>query len=320
MVDIVTGAAGFIGSHLVERLVSEGRDVVGIDNFHPYYSPEIKMQNIKDVRKSSEKSEGSFEFVEGDILRDRDLEKLPEEVDKVFHEAAIAGVRNSIKNPVEYTRLNVLGTSKILNHFDEMEKFVFASSSSVYGEVPLEELPVKEDRGLNPIAPYPLSKVQSEEIIKQYNELYGIDYAITRYFTVYGPRQRPDEAFTKFINMVLNDEPMTVYGNGEQSRDFTHVHDVVEGTFLAGERGRGIYNIGSGRRVTVNEMVSTIDKVYDGEVEVKHVEQPEGDVSHTHADITKAEEEIGYTPSKKLEEGTRECLEWVKRMNKEGYL
>ena len=314
MVDIVTGAAGFIGSHLVERLVSEGREVVGIDNFYPYYSEDIKKQNIKDVRENCGNLEGSFEFVEGDILKDRDLEKLPRNVDKVFHEAAIAGVRNSIKNPVEYTRLNVLGTSKILKHFDEMEKFVFAGSSSVYGEVPVDKLPVREDRDLNPIAPYPLSKVQSEEIIKHYNELYGIGYAITRYFTVYGPRQRPDEAFTKFMNMVLNGEPVTVYGDGEQSRDFTHVHDVVEGTFLAGERGRGIYNIGSGRRVTVNEMVSTIDKVYDGEVEVKHMDQPEGDVSHTHSDITKAEEEIGYTPSKKLEEGTRECLEWVKRM------
>ncbi|MFP4230067.1 MAG: NAD-dependent epimerase/dehydratase family protein, partial [Candidatus Nanohaloarchaea archaeon] len=306
---IVTGAAGFIGSHLTEELLKQGKTVVGIDNFHPYYSEQIKRQNLKEVKETAEASDGEFRFVEGSILKDKDLDKLPSEPDKVFHNAAVAGVRNSIDNPAEYAKQNILGLSKLLDSFDSVGKFVFASSSSVYGMVPEDELPAGEDRELDPIAPYPLSKKQGEEIIRLYSELYNFDYSILRYFTVYGPRQRPDEAFTKFIKMVLNNEPVTIYGDGEQSRDFTHVKDIARGAIKASkEEGSDTYNLGSQRRITVNEMVEILDKVMTEEVEKTYVEQPEGDARHTHANIQKAREKLDYRPQKEFEEGARECV------------
>jgi len=313
MTDIVTGAAGFVGSHLTEELVKQGKKVVGIDNFHPYYSEETKRQNLKDVKETAEESNGEFRFVEGSILEDEDLEKLPSNPDKVFHNAAVAGVRNSIEKPTEYAKQNILGLSKLLDSFDSIGKFIFASSSSVYGMVPEEELPVQEDRELSPIAPYPQSKKHGEELVRLYSELYDFDYSILRYFTVYGPRQRPDEAFTKFIRMVLNDEPVTIYGDGEQSRDFTYVKDIVQGAIKASNyEGSDTFNLGSQRRITVNEMVETLDKVMDENVEKTYVEQPEGDARHTLADITKAKKELGYQPEKGFEEGTKECVEWAK--------
>ncbi len=313
MTDIVTGAAGFIGSHLTEELLKEGKTVVGIDNFHPYYSEEIKRQNLEEVKKTAEESEGEFRFVEGSILEDEDLEKLPSNPDKVFHNAAVAGVRNSIENPTEYAKQNLLGLSKLLDSFESIGKFMFASSSSVYGMVPEDELPVQEDRELSPIAPYPQSKKHGEEMVRLYSELYDFDYSILRYFTVYGPRQRPDEAFTKFIQMVLNDEPVTIYGDGEQSRDFTYVKDIASGAIKASEKqGSDTYNIASGRRITVNEMVETLDEVMEENVEKTHVEQPEGDARHTHANPTKAKKELDFEAEKDFEEAVKECVGWAK--------
>lgn len=320
MKNIVTGCAGFIGSHQVERLLEKGEEVIGIDNFHDYYNRELKEENIKEVKEKARETEGSFRFIEGDIRENEDLEKLPEKVKHVFHHAAIAGVRYSIDNPVKYTEINVLGTSKLMKYFETIEKFIYTSSSSVYGEVGEEDLPVSEDRELKPIAPYPMSKKQAEETVRLYSELYDIDYAIVRPFTVYGPRQRPDEAFTKFIKMMLDGEPVTIYGDGEQSRDFTHVEDIVSGCMKAAEKGDSTYNLGSDRRVTVNEMVDVLDRVMDEEVERKNVEQPEGDVSHTHADISRAEKELGYSVQKDFEEGARECVQWVKKRRKQGIL
>ncbi|PSH02195.1 MAG: hypothetical protein BRC26_01790, partial [Nanohaloarchaea archaeon QH_8_44_6] len=265
---VVTGAAGFIGSHIAEELVKKGETVVGIDNFHSYYSEEIKRSNLEQVKKTAEESPGKFRLVEGSIVSKQDLKELPKNPKKVFHNAAVAGVRNSIENPSEYAKQNLLGLSRLLEYFSSIGKFVFASSSSVYGMVYEEELPVKENRGLEPIAPYPQSKKHGEETVRLYSNLYDFDYSIVRYFTVYGPRQRPDEAFTKFIQMILNDEPVTIYGDGEQSRDFTHVKDIVQGAVKASNaEGSDTYNIGSQRRITVNEMVETLDEVMDEEVE-----------------------------------------------------
>jgi UDP-glucose 4-epimerase len=313
MTDIVTGAAGFIGSHLAEELLKEGKTVVGIDNFHPYYSEEIKRQNLEEVKETAEQSDGKFKFVEGSLLEDEDLEKLPSNPDKVFHNAAVAGVRNSIENPTEYAKQNILSLSKLLDSFESIGKFMFASSSSVYGMVPEDELPVQEDRELSPIAPYPQSKKHGEEMVRLYSELYDFDYSILRYFTVYGPRQRPDEAFTKFIQMILNDEPVTIYGDGEQSRDFTYVKDIARGAIKASEKqGSDTYNIASGRRITVNEMVETLDQVMDEDVERTHIEQPEGDARHTHADPSKAKKELDFEAEKDFEEAVKECADWVK--------
>lgn len=319
MTVIVTGAAGFVGSTLAERLVQDGHDVVGIDNFHPYYSPAIKRRNVEEVRDHADTQDGHFQFVEGSILDVDALNALPDDPAYVFHQAAIAGVRNSIEQPVEYSRLNVLGTATLLKRFEDVEKFVFASSSSVYGEMPEDELPASEDREPAPIAPYPLSKVQCEQLLEMYHDLYGIPYASLRYFTVYGPRQRPDEAFTKFITKALNGDTIPIYGDGEQSRDFTHVDDVVRANLLAMDNGQGIYNIGSGRRITVNKMVQTLDDVLSG-VDYEYVEQPPGDVSHTHADITKARKELGYAPEIAFEDGAESCVDWCRRMHRDGLL
>lgn len=316
----MTGAAGFIGSTLAENLADRGFDVAGIDNFHPYYDPAIKRQNVQDVREAADDAEGSFTFMEGSILNDDDLDALPARPQFVFHEAAIAGVRYSVEHPAEYSELNVLGTSKLLDRFRDVEKFVAASSSSVYGERTLDELPVSENVEPRPIAPYPLSKVQMEQLLELFDEQYGVPTVALRYFSVYGQRQRPDEAFTKFISMVLNGDPVTIYGDGEQSRDFTHVDDIVEGTLAAAHDGRNVYNLGSQRRVTVNDLVDVLEEVMDEDVERTHVEQPAGDVSHTHADISKARQELGYDPEIGFEEGAKSCVDWVRRMHDKGLL
>lgn len=318
---VVTGCAGFVGSHLAEELVSRGNKVFGIDSFHPYYSEKIKKDNLKQVEKASDCSDGDFVFVEGSITDERGLEKLPRTPDRVFHNAAIAGVRNSIENPSEYAKQNIFGTSRLIEYFESIGKFIFASSSSVYGMVEEHDLPVKENKELDPIAPYPQSKKHCEELIKLYSGLYDFDYVILRYFTAYGPRQRPDEAFTKFIQMILNDDPVTIYGDGEQSRDFTHVEDIVRGNILASEKGKDeIYNIGSDRRISVNKMVEVLDETVDKKVKSKYVDQPEGDVRHTLADVSKAKSNLGYEPEIEFEDGVESCVEWVRKMREKNLL
>ena len=315
---LVTGVAGFIGSHIAEKLLEQGEEVTGIDNFHPNYTEEIKRQNLKQVRDKA--SKGKFSFIEGSITDTNIFNEVPDGRKYIFHAAAIPGVRRSVEKPSEYIDSNVRGTSMLLEHLEGIEKIVFLSSSSVYGEVESRDLPVQEERELDPKVPYALSKKQSEELIRHYSKLYGFEYAIARCFTVYGRRQRPDEAFTKFASMIHDGEAVTVYGDGEQSRDFTHVDDVVSGLIKAAEKGNGTYNLGTGRRVTVNEMVKALEKAYDGEVEKKHVEQPDADVRHTHADISKAREELGYKPERKIEDGARECLDWVEKMKQKNKL
>jgi len=317
MTHVVTGAAGFIGSHVTERLLEDGADVVGIDNFHDYYDERIKRDNVAQIEATAADSGSDFRLVEGSITDDDALAQLPDEPEYVFHLAAIAGVRYSVEHPVPYSEINVLGTAKLIDSFDDAGKVVVASSSSVYGEVPLEDLPVSEDRDTAPIAPYPLSKVQTEEVTRMLCGNADVPYAILRFFSVYGPRQRPDEAFTKFISMSLAGETIPIYGDGEQSRDFTHVSDVVDGAVRAAERGEGTYNLGSGRRVTVNDMVDTLDDILGG-VDAEHVEQPEGDAEHTHADVSKAREELGYEPSIEFREGAESCVEWCRRMEAKG--
>lgn len=317
---VVTGVAGFIGSHQAEFLLEKGHEVVGIDNFHPYYSEDIKRQNLEQVRQTAEDSSGRFRFVEGSILEEDDLDRLPDKPRWVFHLAALAGTRSSLDNPAEYSKINVHGTSRLIQSFESLGKLVFTSSSSVYGEVAEEELPVKEDRALDPKTPYSLSKHHAERLIKLQSRLYGFDYAIVRPFTVYGARQRPDEIFTKFTARMLDGRPIEIYGDGDQSRDFTNVKDVVRGTYLAAEKGEGVYNLGSQRRVTVNEIIDVLDGLVDREVERRHVDEHEGDVSHTHADISRAEKELGYSPEVDIEDGARRCVSWVEQLRERDLL
>ncbi|MEW6604508.1 MAG: GDP-mannose 4,6-dehydratase [Thermoproteota archaeon] len=303
---LVTGCAGFIGSHLSQSLLSEGHKVFGIDNFHNYYDKSAKLENIRDFKRDP-----NFSLIEESILSERLFEHIPKDVDIVFHLAAIAGVRYSIDHPSEYFTTNVIGTQKLLE-FYKQSKFVYASSSSVYGSVPKEQLPVSESAIPHPISPYALSKLQGEQICLLYSELYGTEVCIVRYFTVYGPRQRPDEVFTKFIRLAFENKPLTVYGDGSKTRDFTHVQDIVDGTMKAAKVGDGIYNLGSGSNTSVNSMISMMQEVLGRKLKVNHIASPPGDVPDTYADITKAKKELKYTPRVGLKEGIKSCLEWYK--------
>ncbi len=317
-INFVTGCAGFIGSHLTESLLNRGIEVIGIDNFDPYYSVELKKLNIKKLMGFE-----NFHFFEGDISDRNVIEKLfRNDIDVVYHLAASAGVRNSIEYPVKYCENNTINTVRLLelSRKRNVHKFVFASSSSVYGEVPENELPVKEDRLLKPISPYALSKLQGEMWCEIFNRLYGLNTVALRYFTVYGPGQRPDEAFTKFITRVLRGEEIQIYGDGEQTRDFTFVEDIVNGTILAAERGKGVYNLGGGNRISVNRMVSVIRNVTGEEPKTVNIEKQLGDVSHTFADITKARNELGYEPKTSIEEGAKRHVEWVRQLIDNGFV
>jgi len=302
---LVTGCAGFIGSHLVEKLLEKNWDVYGIDNFHPYYSRKLKEFNLRNVKKNE-----NFKFFEGSILSEKDLKKLPTDPDYIFHFAAIAGVRNSLENPKEYFEINLDGTSNLLEKFKNVGKFIFASSSSVYGNLQPYEFPVKEDHKLNPISPYGESKKQAEAMCQRYNSDFNMKVAILRFYSVYGPRQRPDEAFTKFIRLTQLGKPIPVYGDGAKERDFTFVLDIVNGAILAAEKGNGIYNLGTGLPVKLSEMILALEKSIGKKIEKNYLPSPKGDVEKTHADISKAQEELGYCPKFSLEQGTEECVRW----------
>jgi nucleoside-diphosphate-sugar epimerase len=304
---IVTGCAGFIGSHLVDELLKNNWIVYGIDNFHPYYNRDLKELNLKNLKKSK-----NFTFIEGSIISKSDLNKIPKNIDYLFHYAAIAGVRNSILHPDEYFKINLDGTKILLQNFFKIKKIIFASTSSVYGEVDSNDFPVKETHSLNPISPYGESKKQAEEFCQQFTDQNGIDLTILRFYTVYGPRQRPDEAFTKFIRLILNGKSISVYGDGNKERDFTYVSDIVNGSLLAAEKGVGIYNLGTNHPVTVNHMISTIEKLMEQKIQKEYVKSPIGDVQKTHADISQAEKELGYFPKISFEEGVRNCINWCK--------
>lgn len=309
---VVTGVAGFIGSHLAEKLLDNGYEVTGIDNFHSYYAEDIKRENLAEVKESAEESSGHFNFIEGSILESSDLDRLPSRPELVFHLAAVAGTRSSIKNPSEYIKVNVQGTSELIESFESIGKLVFTSSSSIYGEVSAQNLPVEEASDLSPETPYALSKISAEKTIKLYSDIYSFEYAILRPFTVYGPRQRPTQAVTKFIRKIMNGEPVTVYGDGSQTRDFTYIDDAIKGIFKAGKTGEGVYNISGGKRITVNRLIDFIEENIDEPVERKYIERQAGDVSHTHADTSKAEKKIEYSPEVDLEQGIKKSIEWFK--------
>jgi len=302
---IVTGCAGFIGSHLVEKLLETNWKVVGIDNFHPYYPRELKELNQKKAKKNP-----NFQFIEGSILNQKDLDKLPTNVSYLFHFAAIAGVRNSIKHPQEYFDINIQGTNNLLKRYKNVEKFVFASSSSVYGNLPSSDFPVKEEHSLNPIAPYGETKKQAEELCSKFSSEFNMKTVSLRFYTVYGPRQRPDEAFTKFIRLSQAEKPIPVYGNGEKERDFTFVADIVEGAILAAKNGLGTYNLGTGKPIKLNQMISALERSLGKKIKKNYQPSPPGDVEKTHADISKAKKELGYNPKYNLEKGIAECVKW----------
>lgn len=313
---LVTGAAGFIGSSLCDRLLADGHEVVGYDRFVPYYPRPYKDANLESARDHER-----FTFVESDLVEALDGvagARALAEIDVVFHQAAQAGVRASWGTDFRiYTHNNILGTQVLLEaakaHAGRI-RVVYASSSSVYGET--AKFPSHEDDVPAPVSPYGVSKLAAEHLARLYTHNYGLDTASLRYFTVYGPRQRPDMAFHRVCAAALTGKPFTVFGDGEQSRDFTFIDDIVQANLDAAAHGApgGVYNIGGGTRITMNQTFRLLEKVVGRSIDIRYVEKQLGDVSHTGADVTRAREAWGFTPKVSLEEGLRRECEHLDRV------
>lgn len=305
---LVTGVAGFIGSHLASSLLDHGATVVGVDCFTDYYARAIKERNLEE----NTLREG-FRLAETTI-QDADLAGLLEGVTHVFHLAAQAGVRKSWgKDFKVYTINNVEATQILLEACvgRKIEKFVHASSSSVYGD--RAALPMREDALPQPVSPYGVTKLAAEQLGHLYYVNFGVPVVAMRYFTVYGPRQRPDMAFNRFIRAAIKDEPITLYGDGEQTRDFTFVADAVAATIAAGERGMAgtAYNIGGGSRVSMNHVLKIIEKVAGHPLKISREDTQKGDMRDTYADTSLARKDLGFAPQVSLEEGIQAEFRWL---------
>ncbi len=305
---LVTGVAGFIGSHLAERLLAEGHEVMGVDCFTPYYARSAKEANLQGLLLRPR-----FTFVEGDLLK-LDLGELIKGITHIFHQAAQAGVRSSWGKEFEiYTSLNVLATQLLLEACkgSALERFVYASSSSVYGDA--AALPLREDSLPQPVSPYGVTKLAAEHLCHTYACSYAIPVVSLRYFTVYGPRQRPDMAFHRFMRSIIRDEEIEVYGDGNQTRDFTFVADAVEANLLAAQcaRSGAVFNIGGGSRVMLKEVLETIQDIAGRRARMKYLPGQRGDMKHTMADTARAHGELGYRPRVELKTGLQAEWEWL---------
>jgi len=308
---LVTGGAGFIGSHLIERLLREGDEVVCLDNFNDYYGPEIKRNNIKSFLR-----ERNFELVKADI-RDKDtLKEIFEKYkfQKVIHLAAQAGVRLSLKQPNLYVDVNINGTLNLLELSREykIKNFIFGSSSSVYGTT--KEIPFSEEGKLKPISPYGVSKRAGELLCYTYNHLYNLPVTILRFFTVYGPRQRPDMAIHKFTKLIDECKKIYLYGDGKTSRDYTYISDIVEGIISALNNNFNyeIFNLGNSNPTNLSYLISLIEKNIGKSVKIKYLPEQPGDPSITFADISESKRMLNYEPKVKIEEGIKRFVEWYK--------
>jgi UDP-glucuronate 4-epimerase len=314
---LLTGGAGFIGSHVAEALVRRAKDVCIVDNFDSFYPSSWKRQNLELVART-----GDFDFQEVDI---RDLESLSRvfecrRPDIVIHLAAKAGVRPSIYDPASYYEVNVRGTLNLLEMCRQhgVGKFLFGSSSSVYGDA--NSAPWSEEiTNLRPVSPYAASKVAGELLCHTYAHLYAITVICLRFFTVYGPRQRPDLAIHKFTSLIEAGLPIPIYGDGSAGRDFTHVSDIVRGVLAAIDFASGsgvsfeIFNLGNSHPIALNELVAALQKATERTVEIRHEPPQPGDVSLTWANISKASQSLGYRPQTTLEEGLANFVEWYRR-------
>jgi len=318
---LVTGGAGFIGGHLAERFVTDGHEVVVLDNFDPFYDTRIKDHTVEVCRERANEGGGSYRLVEGDV-RDADLvTDLVKEAEYVYHQAAQAGVRPSVKNPRKYDEINVDGTLNVLDAARDtgIERVVLASSSSVYGKP--EYLPYDESHPTTPVSPYGASKLAAERYACAYSEVYGLPAVALRYFTVYGPRMRPNMAISNFVSRCINSEPPVVYGDGTQTRDFTFIDDVIESnvTLLEENAADGeAVNIGSTDNIEILTLAEEIRDQLAPNLEIEFAERHDADAEHTHSDSSKASELLGYESSRTIREGVEEFIEWY-RANREWY-
>jgi UDP-glucuronate 4-epimerase len=317
MKTLVTGGAGFIGSHLSAALLREGHEIAIIDELNDYYSPALKRKNLEQVRKH-----GEARFLQADICDREAVEGLlagfrPE---IIVHLAARAGVRPSLENPLLYQRANVEGTTVLLEAARRhgVERFIFASSSSVYGaasRVPFSE----EDPVRWPISPYAATKIAGEALCHAFSHLYGLKIACLRFFTVFGPRQRPDLAIRKFAENIAAGRPIPVFGDGSTGRDYTFVADIVNGIIAALKLDSRfeVINLGNSHPVLLRDMIATIEKVVGRPAIIDRQPEQPGDVPLTYADIGKAERMLGYRPATSLEEGIRQMVEWLREARSE---
>lgn len=305
---LVTGCAGFIGSHLTEALLGDGHDVLGVDCFNDNYGRRAKLSNLAHAQ-----SWDAFEFTPIDLSRGH-LEDIVEACDVVFHLAAEPGVRASWNDRFEtYVRNNVIATQHLLEAARRWpeKRLVYASSSSVYGQA--ERLPTSEDVLPKPFSPYGTTKLAAEHLWSMYRENFGVDAISLRYFSVYGPRQRPDMAFNNFCRAAVAEHPITVFGDGRQTRDFTFVQDVVSATREAAARPGlgGVYNIGGGSRVSLRWALGVIEDLAGRRLDVRYVEMQKGDVRDTGADTGAASRDLGFTPSTSMREGLEAQFAWT---------
>ena len=309
MAILVTGGAGFIGSHLCERLLKDGKKIICLDNFDPYYGREVKMENIRECQKNKD-----FRLIEADIRDAGALEKVfkENEISQVVHLAARPGVRQSIKDPYIYQDINVRGTLNLLEAARKhgTGSFIFGSSSSVYGTA---EVPFREKAVLCPTSPYGASKVGAEALCHVYSKLYGIKVTCLRFFTVYGPRQRPDMAIHKFTRLATEGKALPMMGSGTY-RDYTYISDIIEGVVRAMGKGFDfeVFNLGTTKTIGIEELISMLGKELGAEVKVDRMPRQQGDVVATHADIGKAKEALGYEPRVGIREGIRLFVEWYR--------
>lgn len=313
---LITGGAGFIGSSLSERLIKEGNRVVAIDNFCDFYNPTIKENNVKELIKNS-----NFKLYRNDIRDRKSVKKIFEEnnIDIVMHLAAMAGVRPSIENPILYQEVNCMGTQNILEEMKahNVKNLVMASSSSVYGNC--KEVPFKENMIVDfAISPYAATKKANEVMTHVYHKLFDMNVIMLRFFTVYGPKQRPDLAINKFTRLMLEDKEIPMFGDGTTSRDYTYIDDIVDGIIRSCnyvENNNDVYeilNLGNSSPVSLKEMINTIGQAIGVEPKIKQLPMQPGDVDRTFADISKAKKLIGYNPKTSFKEGIERFIKWYK--------
>ena len=311
---LVTGGAGFIGSHVCERLLREGHRVWAFDDLNPFYDPQLKRRNLRDIQSLAK----PFEFIHADLCDSAALDELFGSVkfDQVIHLAARAGVRPSLAEPALYQRVNVEGTVNVLEaaRKNRAKKIIIASSSSVYGvnsKVPFSE----SDPIFSAISPYAASKLACESLGHVYHHVYGLDVTMLRLFTVYGPRQRPDLAIRKFATLIHAGKPVPVFGDGGMARDYTYVTDTVDGIFAATQREFGfeIFNLGESQTVTLGRLIELLEAALGKKAVIDRRPVPPGDVPVTFADIAKAQARLGYHPQVKIEAGIELFIDWFRK-------
>lgn len=315
---LITGGAGFIGSTLADKMLNDGVKVIVIDNFNDFYNPELKEQNVAHNIENPD-----YKLYRGDICDKEFVQNVFEEnkIDKVVHLAACAGVRPSLENPLGYVNSNIYGTVNILEIMksNNVKKIVFGSSSSVYGNCSAEKF--SEDLKISePISPYAATKSACEQFIYTYSKLYDISAVCLRFFTVYGPRQRPDLAIRKFANLIADEKSVPVYGDGSALRDYTYIDDIISGVCAAVDYDKTPYeiiNLGGGNPITVNQVINTLEKALGKTAKREYMPLQQGDVIKTVSDITKASKLLGYYPETGFEHGISKFIEWVKCNNAE---